>query len=214
MRLASCALVLAVTGSAYATDPGSVVFSELMWMGSFGSSSDEWIELYNRSDESIDLSGWTIARRSGEEILLMLVIPEGWIAADGTFLISNYAADDDRSRLQANPQVVDASVSLPNSKLQLYLYNGDPVSARLVDVADDGKGAPWEETTNSSVRWSGCDSTRTVAIRRVGKRPKRRLAGTRTAASLAPRESHRPQPLRPQPSPTRPRRLKRWPGPA
>ena len=31
-----------------AQDPGPVVFSERMWMGSEASSADEWIELYNR----------------------------------------------------------------------------------------------------------------------------------------------------------------------
>ena len=142
MKVALCILLLALSVSANATDPGDVVFSELMWMGSSGSTSDEWIELFNTAEESIDLSGWTIARRSGDEILPMLVIPEGWISAKEIFLISNYPADDDRSRLLSSPQLVDSALSLPNSKLQLFLYDGAPGSAQLIDVADDGKGAP------------------------------------------------------------------------
>ena len=60
-----------------------------------------------------------------------------------TFLIANYAPDDERSRLAGTAQLVDAAVSLPNTKLQLRLYDGDPeASAQLVDMADDGKGAP------------------------------------------------------------------------
>ena len=35
---------------------------ELMWSGSSGSSADEWIEFYNRSSATIDLSGWTLTR--------------------------------------------------------------------------------------------------------------------------------------------------------
>jgi hypothetical protein len=144
MKVAVCSLFLflALTAAAQAAEPGDVVFSELMWMGSSGSTSDEWIELYNRGDASIDLSGWTIARLTGDEVRSMLVIPEGRIPANETFLISNYPADDERSRLQSLPQLVDTALSLPNSKLQLFLYNGAPPSAQLIDVADDGKGAP------------------------------------------------------------------------
>jgi len=40
-----------------AQNPG-LVFSELMWMGTAAASADEWIELYNHSDQEIDLSGW------------------------------------------------------------------------------------------------------------------------------------------------------------
>jgi len=45
-----------------AAPPGPIVISELMWSGSSGSSADEWIELYNRSAATIDLSGWTLTR--------------------------------------------------------------------------------------------------------------------------------------------------------
>ena len=48
---------LAFGQSAQAAPPREVVFSEIMWMGSSSSSADEWIELYNRSDDEIDLAG-------------------------------------------------------------------------------------------------------------------------------------------------------------
>ena len=73
----------------------------------------------------------------------MLRLEEGTIAPGGTFLIANYSQDDERSHLAAPPQLVDAALSLPNTKLQLRLYDGDPeATAQLVDLADDGKGAP------------------------------------------------------------------------
>ena len=41
-------------------------------------------------------------------------------------------------------QRVDAAVSLPNTKLLLQLYDGDPqAGGQLIDVADDGRGAPF-----------------------------------------------------------------------
>jgi hypothetical protein len=129
--------------AAHAENPGQVVFSEIMWMGTTASSADEWIELYNRSDQEIDLKGWTITRMRDDGETIMLRLEEGTIAPGGTFLIANYSQDDERSHLAAPPQLVDAALSLPNTKLQLRLYDGDPeATAQLVDLADDGKGAP------------------------------------------------------------------------
>lgn len=39
----------------------TVVINEVAWAGSAASSTDEWVELYNASSESIDLVGWTLA---------------------------------------------------------------------------------------------------------------------------------------------------------
>ena len=128
--------------SAAAGEPGDVVFSELMWMGSESSSADEWIELYNRGSSAKDLSGWTITQtgKDGEETV-MLQLPEGTIAPGAAFLISNYNAA--RSQISVEPDLVETGVSLPNSKLLLRLYNGDPeAGGDLIDTADDGSGAP------------------------------------------------------------------------
>lgn len=135
--------LIILTAPLAASDPKQVVFSELMWMGSNASSADEWIELYNRSDSEIDLSGWTITRLANDGEVVMVLIEQGSISPQGTFLIANYPPDNSQSMLAVNPQQVSPAVSLPNTKLQLRLYNGNPEeSADLLDVADDGKGAP------------------------------------------------------------------------
>ena len=124
--------------------PGPVVISELMWPGSTASSADEWIELYNPSDAAIDLAGWTLTYRSGAEDKVMFVFDAAEILPRQTFLIANYAADHKNSLLAVQPQRVDAAVSLPNTKLLLHLYDGDPqAGGQLIDVADDGRGAPF-----------------------------------------------------------------------
>ena len=128
--------------SANAAKPGDVVFSELMWMGSESSSADEWIELYNRGSSAKDLSGWTVTQtgKDGEETV-MLQLSEGSIAPGAAFLISNYNAA--RSQISVDPDVVATAVALPNSKLLLRLYDGDPeAGGNLIDTADDGSGAP------------------------------------------------------------------------
>ncbi|MBU4608947.1 MAG: lamin tail domain-containing protein, partial [Euryarchaeota archaeon] len=37
-----------------------VIINEIAWMGTDASSADEWIELYNRSNEDIDLENWIL----------------------------------------------------------------------------------------------------------------------------------------------------------
>lgn len=134
------------------TPPPLVVINELMWMGSSTSSADEWIELRNMSEATVDLSGWQITRRSSGVEALMLTIPGGKsIPADGYFLMANNgptalfgtAPNQKESPLAVTPDVVDASVSLLNSGLQLKLYAGAwDAGAPLVDTADDGSGNP------------------------------------------------------------------------
>ncbi len=142
-----CSLLTMATLTAVAPilaqTPGIVVFSELMWSGSSASSADEWIELYNRGTEPVDLSGWTITRGDAEDEAVMVLIPPAVISPGGVFLIANYDADDDRSQLESAPDLVDAAVSLPNSRLRLRLYDDDPAAGQLIDEADDGSGAPF-----------------------------------------------------------------------
>ena len=138
------AFVFFALAAPVSAQPGPVVISELMWPGSTASSADEWIELYNPSDATVDLAGWTLTQRSGDEDKVMLVLNAGEIQPRQTFLIANYAAGHKKSLLAVEPQRVDAAVSLPNTKLLLHLYDGDPqAGGLLIDVADDGRGAPF-----------------------------------------------------------------------
>ena len=121
-------------------NPGDVVINELMWMGSTKSSADEWLELRNMTDSDIDLSGWDITKKSGGIETPMLTIPSGIIPADGYFLISNY--DESVSQISVIPDLVDADVSLANNQLQIKLYDGPWETSTLIDIADDGSGAP------------------------------------------------------------------------
>ena len=146
-RCTSLLLAFLLSATAFSTalaagEPGDVVFSELMWMGSESSSADEWIELYNRGSSAKDLGGWTITqtKKDGEESV-MLQLGEATLAPGAAFLISNYNAA--RSQISVEPDVVATAVALPNSKLLLRLYDGDPeAGGNLIDSADDGTGAP------------------------------------------------------------------------
>lgn len=129
-----------------AVEPAEVVFvSEIFWSGSYVSSSDEFVELKNNSEENIDLSGWQITAvdSSGQEYL-MITICNGIIPKGGNFLISNSKKDHNYSNgesiINIDPDMVDSSISLSNSHLQIKLYNGQWDDGRYpVDIAGGGQ---------------------------------------------------------------------------
>jgi len=113
---------------------GDVVINELMWMGSFLDSKDEWIELRNMTGKEIDLSNWNI-RYGGSGKNGHIEIPHGYsIQPDGYFLIIkekwnkteiNLSKDLDKDEGYANA----ASMSLKNDGEKLILENkkGDAI---------------------------------------------------------------------------------------
>ena len=121
-------------------DGATVVINELLWMGSQASSADEWIELRNMTNAPIDVSNWTLTKKSSGLEVAMLTIPAGKsIPANGYFLISNYANTNTNSTLNIVPDVVTTDVALANTALQIKLYD---VTHVLLDTADDGTGNP------------------------------------------------------------------------
>lgn len=121
-------------------DGPTVVINELLWTGSAISSADEWIELRNVSDHAVDLSGWTMTKKSSGAETSMMTIPSGKIIpAASVFLISNYANTSPSTTLNVVPDYVTTDVALANSTLQIKLYDA---SHALVDAADDGVGNP------------------------------------------------------------------------
>jgi len=118
-----------------------VVINEIMWMGGDISSSDEWIEIKNLDDITVDVSNWTI-EGLGSGSPGTITIPAGTdaIPVDGYLLISNFAVDDssciivdDIATTSNVVVVVDSGVSLLNSGEQLVLKDG---AGRILDQAN------------------------------------------------------------------------------
>lgn len=151
--ISSAAIILTyILGTqVFADGPPEIVINEIAWAGSFASSSDEWIELYNPGSEATDISGWQITKNTGSESLMIMIPPASTIAADGYFLISNFDAAG--SILAAEPEMVEPAITLSNTQLQLKLYKGDfNDPSNLIDAAGDG-GVPvaGNNTTKSSM---------------------------------------------------------------
>lgn len=138
-------IVLAMTGLLLIGPPvhseqPAVVINEVMWMGSSGSTADEWVELRNLTGQPIDLSSWRLTKLSGGLEVPMLTIPTGQsIPANGYFVVSNYAETAANSVLAVTPNLVATDVALSNTALQISLYDA---AGTPIDRADDGAGNP------------------------------------------------------------------------
>ncbi|MFA6259780.1 MAG: lamin tail domain-containing protein, partial [Candidatus Peribacteraceae bacterium] len=140
------------------TASAKVMISEILWSGTDISTADEWVEIVGlglglgsgANTVADDLSGWLLTTRnsSGEDVPIIR-FATGTVLASGAYLvISNYDAGG--SRLAIAPDMVTTAVLLPNTKLQLKLYDA---SGTLIDVADDGIGVPMAGVNASGTGW-------------------------------------------------------------
>ncbi len=95
----------------------NVVFNEIAWMGTSTSSGNEWIELYNNGNSSVDFSGWSIM--SGDNNLSFNL--SGSISAGGFYLIER--TDDTTLSSITADLVANFGYGLSNSGETLILKN-------------------------------------------------------------------------------------------
>jgi hypothetical protein len=62
--------------SVRAVNLNDMVINEIAWMGTSNSANDEWVELYNNTNQTINLEGWTLIAEDGSpQVVLMGQIP-------------------------------------------------------------------------------------------------------------------------------------------
>jgi len=125
----------------FAYTPGQVVINEVAWAGTEDGSSDEWIELYNNSSQSVDLSGWKIV----DDGVDTYTITSGVVAAKGYFLIED-------SEPTVNTIAADSviGISLSNTGDSLVLKDS---SDNVIDTVNSTSGT-WfagNSTTKSTM---------------------------------------------------------------
>jgi hypothetical protein len=137
---------------------GDVVINEIMWMGNDDGSSDndEWLELRNMTDKSIDISGWSILNAghgSGEDAHIQ--IPNGYsIKSNGYFLIIKEKWDNTKINLAEDLDKNEGMTNIPSMSLSqggetLTLQNKNKIT---IDTA--WKGSAWPAGTNSTLSQS------------------------------------------------------------
>lgn len=130
------------SGTAY--PPRSVLINEVAWAGTLASSSDEWLELHNTTDSTLDLAGWILS--DGQDIEIAL---SGSIAPYSYYLLER---GDDSVVADIGADLI-YSGSLRNGGERLTLR--DP-SGAVIDTADGSDG------------WPAGDSSSHASMERLG----------------------------------------------
>ncbi|KKP89105.1 MAG: hypothetical protein UR93_C0002G0007 [Berkelbacteria bacterium GW2011_GWA2_35_9] len=109
------------------------------WAGSTSSSADEWLELYNNSNNDIDLSEYQISllTSSGEKYIAL----SGVIKSQDYFLVANndkdYSFKNGQSVLNIDPDFTSSSLSLSNSELYIRLLKNNLDNLEEIDSIGD-----------------------------------------------------------------------------
>jgi len=109
--------------------PLSILINEVAWAGTIASSSDEWIELLNTTDENIDLSGWILTDSNDLQLHLL-----GTIAPYSLHLLER--TDDGTVANISADQIYSGNARNDGETLRLF----DP-SGLTIDSANIMSGA-------------------------------------------------------------------------
>lgn len=112
-----------------ASSPAKVIINEVSWAGTAGASTQEWIELFNPLQTSVDLSGWELHVNANAHALA------GIIPANGYFLIQRSAGTFGSG---ATAHLTLSFGALSNSGATLQLVD---THRQIVDVLVYGDGA-------------------------------------------------------------------------
>ena len=113
----------------------TVVINEIAWMGTAFSPNDEWIELYNNSEQDIDLMNWEITK-DGEKFIIISTSTAKSLATTTIpahqFYLLESTDDNTISNISAD-FIYKGNLKLNNSgnKLELRDQNGN-----LIDLVD------------------------------------------------------------------------------
>ncbi|MDC4228709.1 MAG: lamin tail domain-containing protein, partial [Nitrosopumilus sp.] len=143
--LLSLVLIAGISAPAYAqTIADHVVINEVDTNppGDDSESISEWVELYNPTDDDVDLGGWSIA--STTVLKKTLTIPDGTIISSGDFLT-----------------FVNQKVWFTDTAELIELRNGDGLlidkTREVFDLENDSKS--WQRTYDGFADWKFTSGT-------------------------------------------------------
>ncbi len=146
-----CILVLLFTKGAWAQE--GVFISEIAWMGTEVSSSDEWIELYNPSESELDLAGWSLRADDGSPEISLSGMADGF----GYYLLER---TDDNSALDVSAsQIYTGSLSNAGEALGLYDVLGNLVDYVSGWLGGDSETKETMQRADSLTEWCTAEGT-------------------------------------------------------
>jgi uncharacterized repeat protein (TIGR01451 family) len=119
-----------------------VVVSEIAWAGTGADSNDEWIELYNNTNQSITLTGWTLVAADGAPTIAL----SGTILANSFFVLER--TDQTTISDMIGNQIYSGSLSNSGEALTLKDALGNTIDTT------NGNGGAWpagDDSTHSSM---------------------------------------------------------------
>lgn len=123
-----------------------VIINELAWMGNTNSANDEWIELFNNADNSLELEGWVL-KSSDERLKINL---SGTIPAKNFYLLER--TDDNTVPTTTADLIYKGALKNEGEDLRLYDNSGyliDEINASLGWPAGDNITKQTMERTDS-----------------------------------------------------------------
>ena len=149
-----------------ATKPLDVVINENAWMGTKISYNDEWVELYNNTDNTINLGGWLLKAIDGTpKINLTGVIP------GKSFYLLERTDDNTVPEISAD-QIFTGALGNSGENLELYDNSGnliDSLTCASGWFAGDNTTKQTMERKNSQL--SGSDSSNWQTSQNPGGTP-------------------------------------------
>jgi len=130
-----------------------VVINEIAWMGTKANSADEWIELYNNTTSTLDLTGWTLTWTHGttvhSHIFSTSTGPTVIIPMNRYFLLERSEDNQTISDISYN-QFFTGGFNNNGEKLELKNASGT-----LIDVVDCSSG------------WFAGNATYSISMERI-----------------------------------------------
>jgi len=124
-----------------------LIISEVCWSGTNASSTNEWLELYNNTEQDINLAGWSlIGDDDGQPIDIALA---GIILAKGHFLLER--TDDDSVKDVEADFFFKGGFNNKGENLTLY-YGSDEIDKIKMSEANQGWAAGSSQPKLSMVR--------------------------------------------------------------
>lgn len=132
-RVGGVAMLILFLGSLVSWG-ASVVINEVAWAGTAANSADEWIELYNVSDEAVDLTGWALA--FGDVSIDLGAAIDTVVEPGGYFLLER---SDDETIPDIDADLIYKG-SLSNDGVLIELLDQ---TGAVIDTANAGQETGW-----------------------------------------------------------------------
>jgi hypothetical protein len=152
----------------------NIIINEIAWMGTTTSINDEWIELYNDSEQAVNLTDWTLKAIDGTPNIVL----SGIIEANSYFLLER--TDDSSVPDIAADQIYTGNLN--NSGEYLQLKNSQGV---IINEIDANNGWPaGDNTTKQTMERTASNSWQTSMT--IGGTPKALNSNNETISESEP----------------------------